>query len=153
MRAFVVLGLISSETRLVTSMLIASGCEGGVGYEQPWDDKLPYDQPLIVWRRSVPDKDSDGPTPAIRWMLRQLKDRGYETTIILITHEDKDPQDYSYIYSQIGESTKYVEVSSEELLLNRDKVIKDLFARLDLDVPEVVDIYGDNDDADSSIHA
>ena len=146
MRAFVVLGAESSGTRLLTRMLIASGCKGSDGYDQPWDDKLPYDDPLIVWRRSVPDKNSSEPAPAIRWILRQLKDRGYETTII-ITLEDKDTQDYSYIHSQIGESAEYVEVNSEELVLDgREKVIKDLFARLDLDVPEV-------DDADSSIHA
>ncbi len=137
MRAFVVLGHVSSGTRLLTRMLIASGCKGSDGHSQPWDDKLPYDDPLIVWRRSVPDKNSSEPAPAIRWMLTQLRDRGYETTII-ITHDDKDTQDYSYIYSQIGESAEYVEVSSEELTLNRDEVIKDLFARLDLDVPEVV---------------
>ncbi len=152
MRAFVVLGSVSSGTIFLTNILIASGCEGSPEYEQPWDKKLPYDQPLIVWRRSVPDKDSGEPAPAIRWMLTQLRDRGYETTII-ITYEDKDTQDYSYIYSQIGESVEYVEVSSEELMLNRDNVIEDLIARFDLDVSGVVDIYGDNDDANSSIHA
>ena len=146
MRAFVVLGSVSSGTRLLTRILIASGCEGSAEHDQPWDKKLPYDQPLIVWRRSIPDKDSSEPVPAIRWILRQLKDRGYETTII-ITLEDNDTQDYSYIHSQIGESAEYVEVNSEELVLDgRDKVIKDLFSRLDLDAPEV-------DDADSSLHA
>ena len=143
MRAFVVLGAESSGTRLLTRILIASGCEGSAEHEQPWDKKLPYDQPLIVWRRSLPHSEK---LPPIRWILRQLKDRGYETTII-ITHVDKDTQDYSYIHSQIGESVEYVKVNSEELVLDgRDKVIKDLFAQLDLDAPEV-------DDADSSIHA
>lgn len=137
MRAFVVLGSVSSGTRLLTAMLIDSGCKGSDQHIQPWDVKLPYpyDDPLIVWRRSVPHKDES--QPAIRWMLTQLRDRGYETTIIVITREDTDTQEaYSYIYSQIGELAAYEQVASEEVKLNTDEVIEDLFARLDLPVPE-----------------
>ena len=128
MRAFVVLGAVGSGTRLITKILIAAGCKGSAEDPQPWDKKLPYDELLIVWRRGVPH--IGGEQPAIRWMLTQLKDRGYETNIIVITREDNAARDaYSYIYSQIGELVAYSQVTSEE-------VIDDLFARLDVPVPE-----------------
>ena len=58
-RAFLVLGAESSGTRLVTRLLIAAGCHGDGGHQQPFDKwqaaSSPFDgKDPIVWRRSYP---------------------------------------------------------------------------------------------------
>ncbi len=163
MRAFVVLGPVSSGTKLITKLLIKAGCKGSDKHNQPWDKKLPYDDELIVWRRSVPHRKWE--MPAIRWMVTQLKDRGYETTAV-ITSRDwypmaksivlNHPPDtleaayesiqaaYPYIFDHLGD-TPYEMVSYEALVLNAEDVLEELFNRLGLLAPKGVDIYNGNE--------
>ena len=83
MRAFLVLGPVSSGTRLMTRLLIMAGCKGSGKHDQPFDDELPVNEPLIAWRRSVPHRGWK--LPNIQDMRGQLK--GYETTAIITSRD------------------------------------------------------------------
>lgn len=164
MRAYVVLGPVSSGTKLMTGMLIAAGCKGSDKHAQPWDKKLPHDDELIVWRRSVPH-GKKWELPGIRWMLTQLEDRGYDPTVIIMSRDwypmakslvlnhppgslkeayNSIQAAYPYIFSQI-EDAPYEMVNYEALILNAEGVMETLFARLDLLPQENIEIYNGNE--------
>lgn len=81
MKAFLVLGGESTGTRMVTQLLCEAGCYGDHGHQQRLDNSLPIDQPLVVWRRSVPHARK---MPDIQAMISRLEDFGYEVTAVRI---------------------------------------------------------------------
>lgn len=85
-RAFVVMGVPSSGTRLMARILIAAGCVGDGDHAQRWDAKPPNAEPLIVIRRHQPT----GRPPA--WasqpnIMLELSARGYAVTGIIIARD------------------------------------------------------------------
>lgn len=87
-RAFLVLGGESTGTRLVTRLCLLNGCEGDDEHVQRWDESLPspVEQPLIVWRRSIPHGAGDArhfPDPA--FLIQDLEARGYEVAVLVTT--------------------------------------------------------------------
>ena len=85
-RAFLVVGPESTGTRLVTSILIAGGCEGDSGHEQEFDKKLPKAGTSgdIVWRRSIPHYFQ---WPSIPVLLDQLYKAGYGVQVVVTMRE------------------------------------------------------------------
>lgn len=84
-RAFVVMGVPSSGTRLMTRILIAAGCKGDGTHEQIWDERQP-DADLVVVRRHQPT----GRPP--KWasnpnIILALRDLGYAVTGIIISRD------------------------------------------------------------------
>ena len=163
MRAFLVLGPVSSGTRLLTRLLIMAGCKGCDKHDQPFDEKLPADEPLIVWRRSVPH--GAWRLPDIQDMRRRLKHRGYEATVIIMSRDwyptassivkyhppetmneayDSIQNAYRFIFASI-DGLPYELVNYEALVLSADDVIQSLFGRLGLPSPGDVDIYNGNE--------
>lgn len=118
-RAFLVVGPESHGNHLVTDILINAGCIGHAGNHmpwqpenkvllrdlekpwesesptdvQPWDKKPPIDEDPIVWRRSIPHGNT---WIDITRVIRDLKSRGYLTTVIIVTRDT-----YSGIQSQL----------------------------------------------------
>lgn len=54
-RAYVVMGAVSSGTRMLTRLLMAQGCSGDGDHWQRWDEQPPEGD-LIVFRRHVPTR-------------------------------------------------------------------------------------------------
>lgn len=82
--AYLVLGPESSGTRMMTRLLMASGCIGDGDHEQRWDKEPPAGETPIVWRRSVPHK---GEWPSIDLMTHRLRERNY-TVYAVVTSRD-----------------------------------------------------------------
>ncbi len=85
-RAFLVIGPESSGTHLSTRLLMNAGCFGDTGHPQAIDrDGLPptSDNPLVVWRRSLPFA---GRWPNLPAMVEQLAD--YDIVTAAITCRD-----------------------------------------------------------------
>jgi hypothetical protein len=83
-KAFLVVGPESSGTHLSTRLLMNAGCFGDTGHPQAIDrDGFPDDNPLIVWRRSLPFA---GRWPNLPQMVNRL-DR-YDTVTAIITCRD-----------------------------------------------------------------
>jgi hypothetical protein len=82
-RAYLVLGPESSGTRLLTRILIAAGCYGDDGHEQRLDSAIP-DEPLLVWRRSLPH---DKQWPDIAGLVGLLRLHGYAVTAIVSSRD------------------------------------------------------------------
>jgi len=83
-RAFLVVGVESSGTRLVTKLLIEAGCAGDAGHVQRWDSQDPGGLDPIVWRRSVPHA---GVLPRFSSLTQHLLMFGYQTTFVVITRD------------------------------------------------------------------
>jgi len=83
-RAVLVMGPESSGTRLATRILIAAGCHGDGDHEQWFDQALPGDLPLIVWRRSVPHARA-WPDLA-RWIV-QVRGTGYTVEAVVMMRD------------------------------------------------------------------
>lgn len=84
-RAFVVMGVPSSGTRLLTRILIAAGCVGDGDYAQRYDE-VPPTADLIVIRRHQPT----GRPP--KWarntnIIRALQRLGYAVSVLIITRD------------------------------------------------------------------
>jgi|SRR6185437_5417078 len=81
-QAFIVVGPESSGTRLLTRCLVAAGCHGDAGHEQPFDDNPGQlaGKGRVVWRRSAPH--GFGKTRKIRdleaELLQPLRDHGFQ---------------------------------------------------------------------------
>lgn len=82
-RAFLVLGAESTGTRLVTRLLLASGCVGDGDHVQRWDSETPTD-PLVVWRRSIPHNKV---WPDIGGMADSLRALGYDVSAIVTSRD------------------------------------------------------------------
>lgn len=83
-RAVLVLGAEGTGTRVVTRLLIAAGYAGDDGHTQRWDAELPTDEPLVVWRRSLPH---GGQWPDVDRLVRQLVERGYDVTACVTSRD------------------------------------------------------------------
>ena len=85
-RAFIVIGPVSTGTRLTTQILLAAGCHGSAEHKQPFDVE-PITEDPVVWRRSVPH-GNDWHYPELGEMLAKLQ--GYHTTLV-VTIRDMVP--------------------------------------------------------------
>ena len=83
-KAYLIFGPESSGTRMLTQIMIASGCIGDPDHRQRWDQKLPETEPLIVWRRSLPH---GGKMPNIQHMVDGLRANGYEVSALVILRD------------------------------------------------------------------
>jgi len=82
-RAFLVLGAESTGTRLVTRLLISSGCAGDGDHVQRWDSETPVG-PLVVWRRSIPH---DKVWPDIGAMIDFLRAQSYDVGAVVTVRD------------------------------------------------------------------
>lgn len=89
MKAFIVVGPESSGTRITTKILVKSGCFGDDGLEQRLDEVVrsgvPFEQPRIVIRRSVPN--GEDPEPDIDHVRHVFEENGYKTYFILTVRD------------------------------------------------------------------
>ncbi|MBN1814714.1 MAG: hypothetical protein JXA14_22935 [Anaerolineae bacterium] len=84
-QAFFVVGPESSGTRLLTRVLIRSGCFGDDGHRQRMDDLVFYGRPShIAFRRSVPH---DGGWPDLARIVRLMRQAGYDVTALVTVRE------------------------------------------------------------------
>ena len=84
-RAFFVVGPESSGTRLLTRVLIQSGCFGDDGHQQQMDDLDFSRRPArIVLRRSVPHRNQ---WPDVGRIVRRMERAGYEVVVLVTTRE------------------------------------------------------------------
>lgn len=83
-RAYLVLGPESSATRMMARQLVAVGCYGDSDHVQRLDTAVPDDEPLIVWRRSIPYA---GEWPKFYEMVAELSARGYDVTAVVMVRD------------------------------------------------------------------
>lgn len=159
-RAFLVLGPVSSGTRLMTRILMSVGCEGDYGHRQRWDNGLPKDESCIVWRRSVPHKDWK--YPPISKMINALKDCGYRVQAVITSRDwhatassivknhvpetmsealESIRKAYRHIFKEIG-GVRYELVNYEAL--SDPNMRKQLLKRLGLPTTDKVRVYNRN---------
>lgn len=152
-RAFLVLGPESSGTRLMTRLLITAGCYGDDGHKQRLDEHIPDNEPLIVWRRSVPH---DGQYPDLAKMVKGLRAVGYVVTAVIMSrdwHAMAESQvnaphtrskkvaaantrdAYRHIFAYLPYQVPYELVNYESLTRRPETAVKRLYERLGLDVP------------------
>lgn len=87
---YLVLGGVSSGTRLVTRLLLAAGLKGNGNHQQEFDGDIEPGLGKIVWRRSYPHGK---PGSADRWpnalqMVAKAEASGYKLKHIVVTHRD-----------------------------------------------------------------
>lgn len=152
MKAFLVVGPESSGTRLMTSILIAAGCYGDDTHDQRLDLEIPDNEPLLVWRRSVPHR---GEWVYPSYYLERLQAAGYETTILIMSRDwhsmaisqEQAPhaadvreaqenirQAYCHIFQHIRD-TRFEIVNYEALTQRPEGTIRYLLRRLGLPEP------------------
>lgn len=86
-KAYLVLGIEASGTRLLTRILINSGALGEDTHAQAFDTNIPFADDVsspIVWRRSYPHGDSD---VDLRSMLSELKEKGWMPHAFVIVRD------------------------------------------------------------------
>lgn len=162
-RAFFVTGPESSGTRLMTRLLMAAGCYGDDDHEQRLDNAIPDNEPLIVWRRSVPHR---GKWSQVNVALNALQLKGYKTTVIIMSRDwhsmaisqelaphavDVDAAQsnirraYRHIFACITDTDRFEIVNYEALVQRPVKTVRYLFQRLGLTPPaELPQIYDGN---------
>ncbi len=80
--AFLVVGPVSTGTRIITKLFVTAGCAGEYGHEQAFTvGPLPNTGP-IVWRGH-----SDGAGFSLNHMIRKVKAYGY-TPYVIVTQRD-----------------------------------------------------------------
>lgn len=152
-RAILVLGAESSGTRLVTRILLQTAAVGSDGHFQPFDEEIPDDKEIIVWRRSFPH---NGEWPDVVLMCYYLREKGYNPEAVVIVRNfmqveksqvkrhrpetiveaHKSMQDaYPRIFSEVYMARiPYLVVTYEELILRKLAAANVLIDRLGLGV-------------------
>lgn len=87
---YLVLGGVSSGTRLVTRLLLAAGLKGNGNHQQEFDTVIEPGLKQIVWRRSYPH---GSPGSHDRWpdaleMVAKAEQNGYKLKHVVVTHRD-----------------------------------------------------------------
>lgn len=164
MRAYLVVGAESTGTRLATRLLVAAGCQGDAGHEQPWDVTLPTDETPIVWRRSFPHGDT---WPLLGELVDYLQEQDYQITVVVTlrawwatlrsqiarefaVNEQEGLQHVQEAYRRIfdvlsEEEISYVMLEYEDLVQRPRQAVAWLCAALGLDRPAYVPaIYDGN---------
>jgi len=118
-RAFLVLGPESSGTRLWTRILMMCGCYGDGGHSQRLDSLALPDEPLLVWRRSLPHAKQ---WPNVQAMARKLREGRY-TVHALVCMRDW----WALLRSQVRNG--HVE-SVEDAATNAQEAYRRIFAGL-----------------------
>lgn len=162
-RAFLVLGPESSGTRLMTKLLIAAGCYGDDGHEQRLDCAIPADEPLVVWRRSVPHRKE---WIRVREVVARLSDAGYSVTAIVMSRDwhalglsqvqaphvadvetatANAQRAYCLIFGSLSATNTPFEVVNYEAIVSRPQAtVAALMRRLGLAEPEGTYLYDGN---------
>lgn len=83
-RAILVMGPESTGTRLATRLLLAGGCQGDGDHVQRFDELLPVDLDLVVWRRSVPHA---GAWPDLATWIMGTRHSGYAVEAVVTTRD------------------------------------------------------------------
>lgn len=86
-KAYLVLGIEASGTRLLTRILINSGALGEDTHAQTFDAQIPFADDIsrpIVWRRSYPHGDSD---VDLRSMSSDLENKGWTPHAFVIVRD------------------------------------------------------------------
>lgn len=157
--AYLVLGPESSGTRMMTRLLMESGCVGDGDHEQRWDTGLPTGQTPIVWRRSLPH---GGEWPSIDLMTHRLREQGYTVYAIVMMRDwtavahsqiehwghtwetalDNIRTAYPYIFSSLLKfQVPYVMVSYESLVQHGSQSLNELFGSIGLTPPTEFKLY------------
>ena len=159
MRAYLVLGPESSGTRMMTRLLLASGCIGDGDHAQRWDEQLPDGETPIVWRRSLPH---GGEWPSLDLMTHKLRKHGYAVFAVVMTRDwtavarsqmehwnhswesalDNLRTAYPYIFASLLKfQVPYVMVSYESLVQYGPQSLEDLLASIGLTPPDEFELY------------
>lgn len=165
-KAIIVCGPESSGNRLMTKLLMISGCMGQDGHEQDFDTYVPHadqTQRNIVWRISVPGGKNYRPN--ILYMVHMLQSKNYDVQVVVMTRDwhcvthsqsfhlkiDKDlalhrtREAYLHIFDQLRSAcVPFVVVTYGGLVLSQEKGICALLDMLELP-------YGDMADFDEVI--
>ncbi len=152
-KAYLVLGPESSGTRMMTQILMATGCAGDGDHDQRWDSVLPDGETSVVWRRSVPH---GGQWPPLDLMVKRLRERSYEVYGVVMSrdwtammrsqveHWEHTRESaiknirmaYPYIFSSLLKfQVPYVMVNYESLMQHGVQSLTDVFETIDLVPP------------------
>jgi len=132
-RAILVMGAVSSGTRMLTRLFVAAGCngDGNKDHTQRWDTEQPHGD-LIVWRRHVPTRR----TP--KWAIHEnaiyaLQSLGYDVHAVIIVRDW-----FPTVQSALKANHRPNKAAVEEM--NRE-VWRLMFRDLPSDVPFTVVTY------------
>lgn len=166
-RAFYVMGVPSSGTRLMTRLLISAGCVGTGDNKdyQIWDDNKP-DADLIVIRRHLP-RAAIPPTWSGPNVIYSLQTLGYVVHVIIMTRdwhattESHRREGYTndvpfsrawmrtlwrQMFEQLPEGVDFEVVSYEALTQRPSTAVPALMARLGLDASAPFEIIEDGNE-------
>lgn len=150
-KAFIILGAESSGTRVMAEVFVRSGCVGGYGHIQEFDDISPTNQQYIVWRRSVPHAKIK--EPDVVRIYDELINAKYDIAVI-VTMRDMNcmiqsqlnaphilceadgvqniSDAYLFIFSFIKDlNLKYHIINYESLILHQEPTLKYLSSLID----------------------
>lgn len=153
--AYLVVGAESSGNRMLASLLIAAGCEGGTAFDHPLMHDLPIEEDPVVLVRSYPHGNE---WPDLASIYRTLRDRGYMVRVLVavrdphctirsqVTRRHHPPElawsnyhrAYLDIFRQLGEvNVWYALVPYGALVARPREAAHELLATLDLPAAEV----------------
>ena len=151
-KAVIVVGPESSGNRLMTKLLVLSGCDGDGEQEQRFDEYVPEAADRnIVWLMSVPLGSIQ--RPDLNYRAKSLQDKGYEVSAIVMardwfpTHRsqmffmkiehfeavERIRRAYLHIFRQLDICcVPFVMATYESLLMNKEKTMKMILDMLEL---------------------
>lgn len=157
-QAVMVIGPESSGTRLAARILVAAGCAGSDVHDQAYDWRLPTEELLIMWRRSLPHRNE---WPDIPCMVRGLHAVGYDVLGVFTDRAD-EPLTLSQMASR-GRTRNAAErniarariimatwplpkvsVQYEDLVARPKETMAQMLAPLHLPVPDGIEIFDAN---------
>jgi len=133
-QAFIVVGPESSGTRLLMKCLVAAGCHGDAGHDQPFDDDPGQlaGKDRVAWRRSAPH--GFGKTRKIRDLeadlLQPLRDHGFQDVRVFATIRNH----YCMVRSQVIVPHVRSISEAEQNIPNAMKSITDFVTKCSLPV-------------------
>ena len=162
-KAYLVLGAESSGTRILTQQLIAVGCYGDGDHIQRLDTAVPDNEPLIVWRRSLPYGEGHK-WPDLIGMIKELHTAGYEVRAVVvnrdwhctaISQQGQHTTDvgealanirraYLEIFTALAKTKTRYELTSYEALVTHPQSMTYLLRRLGLPETPLVKLYDGN---------
>ena len=166
-RAFYVMGVPSSGTRLMVRLLIAAGCAGDATTKdyQRWNTQKP-DVDLLVIRRHLPEA-VEPPVWSGKNVIRSLQGMGYVVTVLIMTRDwhcttashakegyTDDPVFsrvwmrtlWRQMFQQLPSDVDFEVVSYESLVQRPDTAVPALMARLGLDSTAVFEEITDGNE-------
>ena len=153
-RAFIVLGIPSSGTRIMTRILVKMGCIGDWDHKQRWDTIEPSEETPIVIRRHYPKERSPSWVRKGNSLIGELLLKGYLIYSIIIIRDwnatilsqinaphvknYEEGEIYSQfvlqrIFQELPASVPFEVVSYESLVQRPHQVLKLMQKRIGLD--------------------